>query len=79
MTNKPLPANLARKRGIKAMADKKKPFIKTTSEDTANQLIKLGFELINKSGGQWTFVNKGTEGLRFSDMKSCTTTNILSF
>lgn len=61
------------------MANKKKPFIKTTSEDTANQLIKLGFELVGKNGGQWTFINKGIEGLQFSDLKNCATTNILSF
>ena len=57
--------------------DKKYNFIRTTSKDTADQLMKLGFELLNKGNGQWTFINKGTEGVRFSDIKDCAPTNIL--
>ena len=57
--------------------EKKYNFIKTTSKETADQLIKLGFELIAQSNGQWTFINKGTEGLKFSDLKNCAPTNML--
>lgn len=32
-------------------------FIKTSDSDTADKLIKLGFKLLNKSGGVYTFLN----------------------
>jgi hypothetical protein len=35
----------------------KEPFIKTTDEETANKLIKLGFSLITSLNGVYIFAN----------------------
>ena len=36
-----------------------KKFIVTTFEETAEILKSLGYQLIQKSGNQWTFLNDG--------------------
>lgn len=33
------------------------PFIKTSDKETMEQLVKIGFEMIDCSGGFWTFLN----------------------
>lgn len=58
------------------METKKYNFLRTTFPDTAEQLIKLGYELVSKSGNTWTFYNKGTEYLQFFDDKKVVPTNI---
>lgn len=35
----------------------KQLFIKTRDKETADKLKKLGFQVINESGGMWTFLN----------------------
>lgn len=35
----------------------KQNFIRTTDEDTKNQLLKEGFKLISQDGGVYTFMN----------------------
>ena len=57
--------------------DKKYNFIMTTSASTAQQLIDMGFELVSKSGSQYTFYNKGNEWKQFFDKKDIVPTNIL--
>jgi hypothetical protein len=35
----------------------KQLFIKTRDVETAEELKRLGFKVINESGGMWTFLN----------------------
>lgn len=49
-------------------------FIMTTSEQTANLLLKSNYSLINVSGGQWTFLNNG-KGLLFEKLDSAVYTD----
>lgn len=51
-------------------------FIMTTFEDTAQQLIEEGFQLVSKQGGKYTFLNN-PKSSKFSD-KKCVFSNILS-
>ena len=57
------------------MMDKK--FIATTFAETAKLLESLGFQLLQKSGNQWTFLNNGK--MIFADKaKDISFTNILN-
>lgn len=56
----------------------KKCFIKTTDEDTANQLKKEGFQLISKDGNVYTFMNKEPSEFK-ADNKKISYSNILTF
>lgn len=51
-------------------------FIMTTFEDTAQQLIDEGFQLISKEGNKYTFLNNNKQ-IKF-DNKKCVFSNILS-
>lgn len=54
-----------------------KKFIVTTFAETAEILKGLGFQLIQKSGNQWTFLNSGK--IVFTDnVKDVSYTNILN-
>ena len=53
-------------------------FIKTTDEDTANQLKSEGFQLISKDGGVYTFLNKESTEFK-ADNKKISYSNILTF
>lgn len=58
-----------------------KNFITTTDVDTKNQLVKLGFQLINESSNSWTFLNCTDKNkLLFNsvDNKKIIYTNLLS-
>lgn len=57
--------------------EKKYNFLKTTFPDTADQLLKLGYELVSKSGSTYIFYNKGTEYLKFAKENKVVPTNIL--
>ena len=50
-------------------------FIKTKDEETKDKLVKCGFELIDFSGGVYTFLNSST--MNFEDVK-IVYSNILS-
>jgi hypothetical protein len=50
-------------------------FIKTSSEDTKNNLLKQGFKLISQDGSTYTFLNDTT--LTFEDKSKITYTNML--
>lgn len=54
-----------------------KKFIITTSEESADLLLKSGFTLVNQSGKQWTFLNDST--LLFSTLEKIAFTNTLNF
>lgn len=56
----------------------KRCFIKTTDEDTANQLKKEGFQLLSKDGSVYTFINKETSEFKV-DNKKISYSNILTF
>ena len=53
-------------------------FIKTTDEDTANQLKAEGFQLISKDGSVYTFLNKEPSDFK-TDNKKIFYSNILTF
>lgn len=54
-----------------------KKFIVTTFQETAELLESLGFQLLQKSGNQWTFLNNGK--MIFADKaKDISFTNILN-
>ncbi len=54
------------------------PFIKTTDEETMNKLKNLGFQIVDCSGGVWTFVNDADAKLSF-DTSKITYSNKLCF
>ena len=55
-------------------------FIKTTDEDTANQLKAEGFQLISKQGSVYTFLNKKASDINYKkDNKKISFSNILTF
>ena len=56
----------------------KQCFIRTTDEDTANQLKNEGFQLISKKGNVYTFMNKETPEFK-ADNKKISYSNILTF
>lgn len=56
----------------------KKCFIKTTDEDTANQLKEEGFQLVSKDGSVYTFLNKKPSEFK-TDNKKISYSNILTF
>lgn len=49
-------------------------FIITKNKESADTLIKLGFELLNHTGGQWVFLNN--KKIMFSNLKNVSFTNI---
>ena len=55
----------------------KKNFILTKSADTANELKKAGYILVNQSDGHWLFINDSK--LTFSFNEDVTFTNKLYF
>jgi len=60
------------------MKDKKiMPFIKTSDKTTADILLSEGFQLLDKSGEIWTFINDGS--LRFSTDKKIVYSDKLTF
>ena len=52
-------------------------FIKVTDESTAEMLIKLGYQLVQKDPSCWTFLND-TEKPRIFDEKKVAYTNVLT-
>ena len=61
--------------------NKKSKFIITQDQETAEQLVSAGLRLINNSNGIYTFENKLTGNLNFSniDVKKFAYTNVLTF
>lgn len=57
--------------------DKNNNFIVTTSIETYETLIKLGFDLVCEQNGVFTFLNNSK--LSFSNLKDITYTNKLTF
>lgn len=55
---------------------KKMNFVRTTDEETANRLLELGFQLIEKDSTSWTFLNS-TVAHFDEDSKKVVYTNIL--
>lgn len=55
---------------------KKMNFVRTTDEETANRLLELGFQLIEKDSTSWTFLNQ-TVAHFDEDSKKVIYTNIL--
>lgn len=53
-------------------------FIKTQDEDTAEDLKKAGFELVDDTNGTWTFMNNPDCPLTF-DSNKVVYSNILCF
>ena len=63
---------------MKEIEKEKYNFLRTSFEDTAKQLMDLGFELVSKSGNVYTFLNKGNEYKQFfAENKKVVPTNIL--
>lgn len=56
------------------------PFIKTTDEETMNKLKDLGFQMVDCSGGVWTFINDA-DNFKFLniDKSKIQYSNILTF
>ncbi len=54
------------------------PFIKTTDKETMNKLKDLGFQMVDCSGGVWTFINDTDTKLSF-DIGKITYSNKLCF
>lgn len=54
----------------------KKNFIFTTDKETADQLKAEGFVCIEDNKNSWKFINGS--GLKFSDKKNITYTNIVN-
>ena len=50
----------------------KKNFIRTTSHETAQKLIKEGFTLISNSGSEYFFLNDGKATFEKLDCAMCT-------
>ena len=50
-------------------------FIITTDKDSADLLLKSGFQLVNQSSSQWTFLNEGK--MLFHNLKNIAYTNKL--
>lgn len=44
-------------------------FIKTKDADTAEELKKSGFELVDSANGTWTFINEPERVLTFDNKK----------
>ena len=60
--------------------NKGKNFVTTTSKETADELKKLGFKVVQEGGGKWTFMNDTT--LKFDDTinsKKVVYTDMLTF
>ncbi len=57
------------------MANKKDKFIITTSAESADWLIKKGFNLVQQQDGRWVFLNNGR--LVFSNLEKVSFSNIL--
>lgn len=55
-----------------------KNFIKVTDKETAEKLIALGFQLLQKDNTAWTFLNDTTKPLNFSAEDKVAFTNVLS-
>ncbi len=55
-------------------------FIKTSDEETAKKLRKLGFQEISKEGSHWVFINDKTNKITFSsEGMKLSYTNVLTF
>lgn len=52
-------------------------FIKVTDEETAETLIRLGYQLIQKDTSCWTFLNDTEKPHTFNE-KKVTYTNVLT-
>lgn len=57
------------------MKNKHMKFIITTDKDSADLLLKSGFQLVNQSSSQWTFLNEGK--MLFHNLKNIAYTNKL--
>lgn len=57
------------------MADRKEKFIITTSAESADWLIKNGFDLVQQQWDKWVFLNNGK--LVFSNLEKISFSNIL--
>lgn len=57
------------------MAEKNEKFIITTSAESADWLIKKGFDLVQQQGNKWVFLNNGK--LVFSNLEKVSFSNIL--
>lgn len=58
--------------------NKRKNFITTTSEETANELKKCGFKLVQEGGGKWMFLNDSTINFDENNSKKVVYTDILT-
>lgn len=58
----------------------KKNFIKTTDEETAEQLLVAGFQLVSHNGNAYTFLNQLPKNFTFNevDKKKMAYTNTLN-
>lgn len=58
--------------------NKRKNFITTTSEETANELKKCGLKLVQEGGGKWMFLNDNTINFDENNSKKVVYTDILT-
>ena len=54
---------------MKNKENNKANFIKTKDRDTYEEMIKLGFELIDDTNGTWTFLNNTEYPIKFEKNK----------
>ncbi len=57
------------------MTNNESKFIVTNNVETADLLLKTGFQLLNKTGNQWTFLNDGK--MLFNNLNDLIYTNTL--
>jgi len=62
------------------MSDSKQKFIMTTDEPTAKKLLAIGFKLISRNGGNYTFLNQPPKNFNFEQFNGTKIhyTNMLS-
>ncbi len=62
------------------MPQSKQKFIMTVDESTAKNLLAVGFKLISKNGGNYTFLNQPPKNFNFEkfDSSKLYYTNMLS-
>lgn len=58
----------------------KQNFMKTTDQETADKLLTIGFQLVSKDGGMYTFLNQPPISFNFDmiDKKKVAYTNTLN-
>lgn len=63
------------------MPQSKQNFIMTMDESTAKKLLAVGFKLMSKNGGTYTFLNQPPKNFNFEqfDVSKIRYTNMLTF